>query len=80
MQLSANFKVNKEEITLLQSYTLLGFKSSDDLFSYALDLLRKEIEEQKKQKIIESAELYAQLYEEDEDVKEWTNSSNQDWK
>ncbi len=80
MQLSANFIVSKEEIDLLQNHELLGFESADDLFSYALNLLRLEIEEQKKQKIIDSAELYAQLYEEDEAAKEWINSSNQDWK
>lgn len=80
MQLSANFIVNKEEIALLQNHALFGFESADDLFSYALNLLRIEIEEQKKQKIIDSAELYAQLYEEDEETNEWIDSSNQDWK
>ena len=80
MQLSANFTVSKEEVSLLQSYSLLGFESADELFSYALNLLRNEIEERKKQQIIDSATLYAELYQEDEEINDWIDSSNQDWK
>ena len=80
MKLSANFAVSKEEINLLQNHSLLGFESVDELFSYALSLLRMEIEERKKQQIIDSATLYAELYQDDEEANEWINSSNQDWK
>lgn len=80
MQLSANFIVSKEEINLLQNHSLFGFESADELFSYALNLLRLEIEERKKQQIIDSAVLYAELYQEDEEANEWIDSSNQDWK
>lgn len=77
MQLSASFIVSKEEINLLQNHSLFGFESADELFSYALNLLRTEIEERKKQQIIDSAAL---LYQEDEEANEWIDSSNQDWK
>lgn len=71
MQLSANFIVSKEEINLLQNHSLFWFESADELFSYALNLLRLEIEERKKQQIIDSAALYAELYQDDEETKEW---------
>ena len=80
MKLSANFIVTKEEINLLQNHSLLGFKSADELFSYALNLLRTEIEERKKQQIIDSATLYAELYKDDEEASEWIDYSNKDWK
>ncbi len=45
------------------------------MVALALQLLQQELEKRQRIKLEESAELYAGLYDEDEETKSWTNAA-----
>jgi len=66
----------ESQIEFLQSHKQYGFKDKSSLVREALrkfqeDLERKELEE--------SAELYAEIYSDDGELKELTESATQGW-
>ena len=65
------------QISLLKKYKNFGFKSESALVAYALELFQKQI--QKKAKLEESANLYAEIYEEDNDLQMLTESALNDF-
>lgn len=72
----AKFSCNEQQIEFLSSYREYGFKDKSAMIRTALDVLRKTLEEKR---LKESAELYAEVYEADSDLKALTDVAVQGW-
>jgi hypothetical protein len=70
-------QIQETEAQFIENYAEHGFHSMSELISRALELLKRELEKQNA--LIQSADLYAEVYEEDEDLQDWTNSAIEDW-
>lgn len=70
-------QIPEAEAQFIENYAEHGFQSISDLISKALELLKRELEKQKA--LILSADLYAEIYEEDEELQDWTDSAIEDW-
>ena len=73
-QTEINFEENQVEF--INKYSELGFKDKSSLVRKAIDEFRKSLEEKN---LINSANLYAEIYKQDEELKDLTNSSIEDW-
>ncbi len=72
----AKFSCNENQVEFLNSYKEYGFKDKSALVREALNRLREEFESMK---LRESAELYAETYMEDSDLKAMTESAARGW-
>ena len=70
------FSCKENQVEFLNNYKEYGFKDKSDMVREALNRLKIELESQK---LKESADLYAETYMEDSDLKELTESAAQDW-
>ncbi|NQV18197.1 MAG: hypothetical protein HQ534_06620 [Armatimonadetes bacterium] len=68
--------INESQNLFLIDYEKFGFKNMSALLRAALDLLMKEI---KLNQLKKSAELYSEIYSEDNELKELTNSAIKGW-
>ena len=71
-------KISFEEnqIEFINKYFELGFKDKSSLVRKAINEFQRSLE---KKKLVESANLYTEIYEQDEDLKDLTNSSLEGW-
>ncbi len=71
-------KISLEEnqIKFINKYSELGFKDKSSLVRMALEEFRKLVE---KQKLTESAQVYAELYAEHNELKEFTKTAINGW-
>lgn len=69
-------KLKEDQITFLQKCKKLGFKDKSSLVRTALEHFRKDIESND---LKESADLYAELYMEDQELRELTESAISGW-
>jgi hypothetical protein len=74
--LQAKFSCKEDQISFLNSYKEYGFKDKSSMMREALNLLRKERE---LQTLRQSADLYAETYDEDSDLKELTATAAHGW-
>ena len=74
--IQTKISINDSQNVFLNNYKTLGFKSKSSMFREALDLLMKEF---KLNKLKKSAELYSEIYSEDNELRELTNSAISDW-
>jgi hypothetical protein len=74
--LQAKFTIKEDQIDILNSYKEYGFKDKSSMMREALNLLKKERE---RQKLRESAKLYAEIYQEDTDLQSLTESAVKGW-
>lgn len=74
--LQAKFTIKEDQIDILNSYKEYGFKDKSSMMREALNLLKKERE---RQKLRESAKLYAEIYQEDMDLQSLTESAVKGW-
>jgi hypothetical protein len=74
--MQAKFNCREDQVAFLSSYKEYGFKDKSSMIREALNLLKKECE---LQKLRQSAELYAEIYEEDSELRELTDSAVQGW-
>ena len=72
----AKFSCKEEQFEFLSNYKDYGFKDKSALVRESLDLLRAKLEAQK---LRESAELYAETYREDPELKVLTDCAAQGW-
>lgn len=72
----AKFSCNENQVEFLNNYKEYGFKDKSSLVREALNKLKEEFESMK---LRESAELYAETYMEDSDLKALTESAAQGW-
>ena len=64
--------IDENQIDFLKKYSQYGFKTQDELVKEALSRLREDLEHES---LEESASLYAELYADDEDLQELTESA-----
>ncbi len=64
--------IDDNQVEFLKHFSRYGFKSQDDLVKEALDRLRNDVEQKSLEK---SADLYAQIYAEDAELRELTELS-----
>ncbi len=72
----AKISFDEKQIEILNKYQEYGFKDKSSMVRSAIEEFIKADE---KKKLIESAELYAEVFKEDSDVKELTNSAIEEW-
>ncbi len=74
--LQAKFSVKESQARFLSRYKDYGFKDKSTMLRVAIDLFKKNLElEQLKQ----SADLYAEVYSEDNELKELTETALDGW-
>lgn len=64
----------EEETAIAENYAQLGFANQSELIAAALQLLQRH-QEQSQFELQESAELYAEVYAEDTDLRDLTTSA-----
>ena len=64
------------QVEFLGRHQAYGFRDRSELVRKALEVFQREIEQKE---LEESARLYARLYEEDREAKQWVASSAEDW-
>ena len=72
----AKFSLHETHVEFLKGFKKLGFKDKSELVRVALDRLRREIE---REKLRESAELYAEVYAKDDELQKLADSATEDW-
>lgn len=72
----AKFSCKENQVEFLNNYKEYGFKDKSDMVREALNRLKEELESRK---LRESADLYAETYMQDSDLKALTESAAQDW-
>lgn len=74
--IQAKFSLNEEHLLVLEECKKYGYKDRSALVRAAIDLLSVQFEQQRLQ---ESAALYAEVYEQDEESREWTADASSVW-
>ena len=72
----AKFSLTPPLIDFLGDYRAYGFKDKSSMVRVALQRFREELE---LQNLKQSANLYAEIYEEDEELQELTETAVQEW-
>jgi len=74
--IQAKFTIEEAQASFLGAYQQFGFKDKSALVRAALTRFQAELE---RQRLIESAELYAELYSEDSELQRLTESALTGW-
>jgi Arc/MetJ-type ribon-helix-helix transcriptional regulator len=74
--IQAKFSLSEAHLLVLEECRKYGFKDRSALVRAAIDLLSTQLERQRLQ---ESAALYAEIYEQDEETREWTEEAATAW-
>ena len=74
--LQAKFSITPSEIQFLDNHTRYGFKDKSSMVRSALEYFKQELEYQR---LKESADIYAEVYAEDQDLQEMTASASEEW-
>lgn len=72
----AKFSVDAKQIRFLSSFKAYGFKNKSSMLRAAIDHYEEDIE---LQNLKQSADLYAEIYSEDDDLKLLTDSAITGW-
>ena len=70
------FTLHQSQIDFVREHGVYGFKDRSSLVRAALDHLRQEIE---RRRLIESANLYAEVYADDDELRELTDQAITGW-
>jgi len=74
--IQTKFSLKEDHIHFLGQYKKFGFKDKSAVIRAALDRLQKDLE---KAWLKKSADLYAELYDEDKEVRKLTESALAEW-
>ncbi|NIM11990.1 MAG: hypothetical protein GTO45_07720 [Candidatus Aminicenantes bacterium] len=74
--LQAKFSVEEKQIEFLGSYKAYGYKDKSSMVRAAIEHFKKEMELESLRK---SADLYSEIYSEDDDLKELTETALTGW-
>jgi Arc/MetJ-type ribon-helix-helix transcriptional regulator len=74
--IQAKFNLDAAQVTFLEQHRSYGFKDKSEVVRVALQSLQQTLEHKRLQ---ESAELYAQLYEEDPAIRELAETGLSEW-
>lgn len=72
----AKITLTDDQAEFLSQYASLGFPDRSSLVREAVERFRKELAEQR---LRQSADLYAEVYAEDEDLRQLTEQAVEDW-
>ncbi len=70
------FNITDAHLEFLSKHEQLGFRNKSQMVRAALDSLQSELA---RRRLTESAEIYAEVYLEDRESKEWTDAARSDW-
>jgi hypothetical protein len=70
------FSCKEDEVEFLSNYKEYGFKDKSAMVRESLNLLREKLESQR---LRESAELYAETYAEDSELRALTDAALKEW-
>ena len=76
MTTQAKFTLEQSHIDFLEQFKDRGFKDKSSIVRLALDRLAQELTQQE---LEQSADLYAQMYQEDEELQQLTNAASANW-
>ncbi len=68
--------ITKPQTRFLQSHKVYGYKDRSAMVRAALDLFHQQLEEQL---LAESAELIAEIYDDDQEAQEWVEGAIEGW-
>lgn len=74
--IQAKFSIQESHLMVLEECRKYGFKDKSALVRAAIDLLAKELRERE---LRASADKLADMYEVDEETREWTDDALGDW-
>jgi Arc/MetJ-type ribon-helix-helix transcriptional regulator len=74
--IQAKFSLDAAQVAFLEQHQTYGFKDKSEAVRFALQTLQKSLQQKHLQ---ESAELYAQLYEEDPEIKALADTALAEW-
>ncbi|GMR25467.1 MAG: hypothetical protein BMS9Abin39_0767 [Ignavibacteria bacterium] len=74
--LQSKISFEEKQLNFINKFGEMGFKDKSSLVRTAIDEFIKKIE---RKKLAESAELYAELYETDDELNDLTNSAIDGW-
>ena len=74
--LQAKFSVEEAQACFLNNYRVYGFKDKSSMIRAAINHFKKEFELQRLKK---SADRYSEIYSEDKDIKELTETATTGW-
>lgn len=74
--LQAKFTIETSQALFLDHFRQYGFKDKSALVRAALQKFQQELE---RQQLIESADLYAEIYAEDQELQELTQAALEGW-
>ena len=75
--IQSKFSINEAQDRFINKHTDLGFKDKSAVVRQALDYLMERIEEERMR---QGVDLYAAMYEQDEELQDLTSASMEDWK
>jgi Arc/MetJ-type ribon-helix-helix transcriptional regulator len=74
--IQAKFTIEEAQSRFLSQHKKYGFKDKSSVIRAALDRLQKEFE---KEKLMMSANLYAEIYDKDKELRKLTESAISEW-
>ena len=74
--LQAKFSLTDEQAEFVNRFAVLGYPDKSSLVRAAIERLRRE---SMQQRLRESADLYAEVYNEDDQLQELTEQAIEDW-
>ena len=74
--IQAKFSLTDAHIEFLSKRAQYGFRDKSQVVRAALDHLQAEL---LRRRLDESADIYAAIYQEDDETREWTESAALDW-
>nr|MBC8362157.1 hypothetical protein [Candidatus Desulfatibia profunda] len=74
--LQAKFSVKETQARFLNNYKTYGFKDKSSMLRAAIDNFKKEMENER---LKQSADLYSEIYLEDDELKEITETAITGW-
>ena len=74
--LQAKFSLEEAQVRFLNNYKEYGFKDKSSMLRAAISHFKKEFE---LRRLKQSADLYSEIYSEDEDLKELTETAVTGW-
>lgn len=72
----AKFSIEVNQAEFLNNYSSFGFRDKSSMVRAAIEQLKKEFT---KRELIKSAQLYSEIYNTDEELKEITETAISEW-
>ena len=74
--IQAKFSLTDTQVQFLAQRKQYGFKDKSEVVRTALDRLHAELA---RQRLSESAEIYAEVYAKESETQEWTDAASSEW-